>query len=283
MFEKNAAGPGERMAETRKVLRNKSDDPRSIQEHPEVIMMKPTKGLFRALFAFAAIVFSVCVIPDVASKVHDQPSTVINVGNTIANEPEAASFGTPQRILASDGTAFEGFGGSSVAISGDTAVVGASADDVNGNTDQGSLYIFTKKNGTWTETQHLTAPDAVARMFYGISVSLSGNTLAVGTSGTPAGYNPGVYIYTRCGGLWSFQQKIVAPLDPSDPQYPDGFAQSVAVSGDTVVIGAPSDDFGSGNTTLNIGSGFVYTRTGTEWTLQQNWLPQQPPQRLAKA
>src|SRR5262249_59965570 len=70
-----------------------------------------------------------------------------------------------QQLLADDGAANDGFG-SSVALSGDTAVVGASSDDIGPNADQGSAYVFTRSfiggEAAWTLLQKLTADDGVA-------------------------------------------------------------------------------------------------------------------------
>ena len=66
------------------------------------------------------------------------------------------------------------------------------------------------------------------------------------------------YVFTRTGGVWSEQAKLVA----SDAGADDEFGTSVAVSGDTVVVGAQYDDDGGQST----GSAYVYTRSGSTWS-----------------
>ncbi len=83
------------------------------------------------------------------------------------------------KLTASDGAAGDYFG-SSVALSGDTALVGAAGDDVGVNTDQGSAYVFVRSGTTWTQQAQLTASDGAAYDHFGSSVALSGDTALVG-------------------------------------------------------------------------------------------------------
>ena len=86
------------------------------------------------------------------------------------------------KLTASDGAELDFFG-SSVAIAGDTIVVGARLDDVNGITDSGSAYVFTRTGTTWTEQAKLTASDGAAADFFGTSVAIAGDTIVVGALG----------------------------------------------------------------------------------------------------
>jgi len=83
-----------------------------------------------------------------------------------------------QKLTASDGAAHASFG-YSVSLSGDTAVVGAVADDDAG-VGSGSAYVFVRSGGVWTQQQKLTASDAAANDLFGVSVSVSGDTAVVG-------------------------------------------------------------------------------------------------------
>ncbi|MBX3290498.1 MAG: VCBS repeat-containing protein [Acidobacteria bacterium] len=165
-----------------------------------------------------------------------------------------------QKLTASDGAAGDSFG-TSVSISGDTAIVGSMQDDDAG-TNSGSVYIFTRSGGVWTQQQKLTASDGAAGDSFGTSVSISGDTAIVGSrlddyAGTDSG---SAYIYTRSGGQWT-EQKLTA----SDAAAGDRFGVSVAISGDTIIVGAYlDDDLGSAS-----GSAYVFIRTGTNWTEQQ--------------
>ena len=88
------------------------------------------------------------------------------------------------KLTASDGAAGDGFG-ISVAVDGDTAVIGAYGDDDN-DTDSGSVYVFTKPAGGWTtgtEADKLTASDGAAGDGFGISVAVDGINAVVGAYG----------------------------------------------------------------------------------------------------
>jgi len=166
-----------------------------------------------------------------------------------------------QKIVASDIQANDNFG-YSVAISGDTAVVGAHYEDT-GATSAGSVYIFTRSGTTWTQQQKIQASDLQANDQFGISVSIDGDTAVVGawyedTGGADAG---SAYIFTRSGTTWTQQQKIQS----SDIQAGDQCGYSVAISGDTVVVGANREDTGGSNA----GAAYVFTRSGSTWTQQQ--------------
>ena len=175
---------------------------------------------------------------------------------------DGATWTHQQRLTADDGAAWDTFG-DSVAISGDTVIVGATWASPGGNTEQGAAYVFTRNGATWTQQQKLTASDGVAYDYFG-EVAISGNTAVVGASGQDIGgnlYQGAAYVFTRSGATWTQQQKLTA----SDGAAYDYFGE-VAISGDTVLIGAAWDDIG-GN--ANQGSAYVFTRSGATWTQQE--------------
>ena len=142
-----------------------------------------------------------------------------------------------QKLLASDAAAGDLFG-VSVAISGETVVVGAPFDDGAAGFDQGSAYVFVRSGGVWSQQQKLEASDAAAGDMFGSSVAISGETVVVGAplDDGAAGTDQGsAYVFVRSGGVWSQQQK----LEASDAAAVDCFGFSVAISGETVVVGAP--------------------------------------------
>jgi hypothetical protein len=142
------------------------------------------------------------------------------------------------KLMASDAQSSDYFGGS-VAVSGDTAVIGASREDTGGS-NAGAVYVFTRSGGAWVEQAKLLASDAQANDNFGDSVAVSGDTAVIGAYGeATGGSNAGaVYVFTRSGGSWTQQAKLLA----SDAQSSDYFGGSVAVSGDTAVIGASNAD-----------------------------------------
>jgi hypothetical protein len=167
------------------------------------------------------------------------------------------------KLTASDGADWDYFG-CSVALSGDTAVVGAGGDDVVTNTNQGSAYVFVRSGTTWSQQAKLTAADGAAEDGYGGSVALSGDTAGVGAGGDDVGANTSqgsAYVFTRSGTTWSQQAKLTA----ADGAELDYFGSSVAVSGDTAVVGASDGDVGAN---ANQGSSYVFTRSGTTWSQQ---------------
>jgi hypothetical protein len=173
---------------------------------------------------------------------------------------------TQQSQLNATGGAAGDFFGVSVAISGDTAIVGALRDDVGANTDQGSAYIFTRSGTAWTEQAQLTATGGAEFDGFGTSVAISGDTAIVGAYGDDVGANSDqgsatVFVRPPGGTTWTQQAQLNATGGAAD----DVFGWSVAISGDTVVVGAYLDDVGANS---DQGSAYVFTRSGSIWTQQ---------------
>lgn len=162
------------------------------------------------------------------------------------------------RLVAADGQREDRFGGS-VALAGDTALVGAYRDD-HGWNDSGSAYVFRITEGIWQPSVKLTPSDAAADDRFGASVSLSGNTALIGAPGDDdAGSNSGsAYIFREIDGTW---QQVVK-LRAADMAAGDSFGTSVALVGATAVVGAwGDDDAGSFS-----GSAYVFREIGGVWT-----------------
>ncbi len=170
------------------------------------------------------------------------------------------------QLTATDGAGGDQFG-SSVALSGDTALVGARFDDVGANFDQGSAYIFTRSGTTWTQQAQLTATDGAANDLFGFSVALgggAGDTALVGAHSDDVGANfdqGSAYVFTRSGTTWTQQAQLTA----TDGAASDNLGVSVALSGDTALVGAYADDVGAN---VDQGSAYIFTRSGTTWTQQ---------------
>ncbi len=105
------------------------------------------------------------------------------------------------KLIASDGAPADRFG-ISVAVAGDTAVIGARSDD-GADTNSGSVYVFTRSDGIWTEVAKLTASDGVVGDEFGFSVALAGDTAVIGANGDDddvAGPNSGsAYVFSLGG------------------------------------------------------------------------------------
>eukprot|EP00729_Bicosta_minor_P004642 gene4642-7883_t len=142
------------------------------------------------------------------------------------------------KLVASDAAEYD-YVGYSVAISGSTAVVGAFGDDGSGP-DSGSAYVFQASDGgaTWTEVAKLVASDAAEYDYFGRSVAISGSTAVVGAyEDNDGGTNSGsAYVFQTSdgGATWTEVAKLVA----SDAASFDYFGYSVAISGNTAVVGA---------------------------------------------
>jgi hypothetical protein len=165
-----------------------------------------------------------------------------------------------QELTASDGAAHDWFG-SSVSVSGDTAVIGASRK----NNSQGAAYVFVRSSGAWSQQQKLTASDGAAGDQFGYSVSVSGDTAVIGAYYKNIGSNThqgAAYVFVL-GGQWTQQAELMA----SDGAAGDGFGYSVSVSGDTAVIGAC---FKTINSNTHQGAAYVFVRSsGAAWSQQQ--------------
>ena len=167
------------------------------------------------------------------------------------------------KLLALDGAAGDCFG-ASVALSGDNALIGAVFDDDNG-VDSGSAYMFTRSGTTWNQQAKLLASDGAAGdQFSYYTCSLSGDTALISApfhddKGADSG---SAYVFTRTGTTWTQQTKLLA----SDGRAADYFGISIALSVDTALIGASYHDSSGSNS----GSAYVFTRSGTTWTQQQN-------------
>ena len=196
--------------------------------------------------------------------------------------------------------------GRSVAISGDTLVVGAARESSsqttitnsstasadNSASEAGAAYVFVRSGSTWSQQAYLKAPNAEAGDYFGISVAISGDTLVVGarlegsnqttiTNGSTASADNSAstagaaYVFVRSGSSWSQQAYLKAPNAEAD----DHFGTSVAISGDTIVVGANLEDSNQttitngssasvNNSVSNAGAAYVFVRSGSSWSQQ---------------
>ena len=169
-------------------------------------------------------------------------------------------------LTASDGKEGDIFG-VSVAISGDTLIVGAPDATINGNREQGAAYVFVKPAGGWqntTETAKLVASDGNVYRDFGEAVSINGNTVVVGApQGTGDFPGPGLaYIFVEPAGGWSNMTQT-AELSASDGTDGGDFGASVSISGNTVVVGATQ---GSCSCDAGPGAAYVFAEPSDGWT-----------------
>lgn len=200
--------------------------------------------------------------------------------------PDGATFG--------DGDLF----GTSVAVDGNTLVVGSRFEDsaamgVNGQQDDnsardsGAAYVFVFDGTVWRNQAYLKASNTGAGDAFGSSVGVSGDTIVIGApsedstatgvngdQGDDSGSNCGaVYVFVRdATGNWMQQ----AYLKASNTDESDFFGGTVAISGDTIIVGASREDGGAtgvngnegDNSMQDAGAGYIFVRNDTEWTQQ---------------
>jgi hypothetical protein len=201
---------------------------------------------------------------------------------------------TQQAYLKASQVSVADYFGISVAVSGDTVVVGAYSEDSSttginstpneGASDSGATYVFVRSSGTWTQQAYLKASQVSGFDYFGISVAVSGDTVVVGANGedssttginsTPneaASSSGAAYVFVRSSGTWTQQ----AYLKASQVSGFDIFGDSVAVDGDTVIVGAPYE--ASNTTGINstpneaasfAGAAYVFVRSNGTWTEQ---------------
>jgi hypothetical protein len=174
--------------------------------------------------------------------------------------PDECDLAGPLEITErfSTDSAFADRFGYAIAVSGQTAVIGAFSDS-HVASFAGSAYIFRLISGDWQQTAKLTASDAALYDNFGTSVSIDGATVLIGASGNnDAGDNSGsAYIFQEVTGVWSQMIKLTA----ADAAAGDKFGSRVALSGNTAVVTAPNDDDAGSSS----GSAYVFRSIGGVW------------------
>ncbi len=137
-----------------------------------------------------------------------------------------------------------------VAISGNTVVVGASSDDT-GATNSGQAYVFDATSGALITT--LSNPTPAEGDFFGRAVAIAGNTIVVGAYGDDAGATESGRVYTFNATSGALLETLTNP----SPGQGDWFGNQLAISGNSILIGAPHDDTGK----TDIGQAYVFDAT----------------------
>jgi hypothetical protein len=200
-----------------------------------------------------------------------------SAGAAYIYERDAGGTWTQRAVLhASDMQEVDQFG-YSVSISGGYAIVAALGEDGGSGdptTGAGAAYIFERNaGGTWIQKVILHASDMQTYDQFGIAVSISGNYAIAGANyedgGSGIGKAGAAYVFERdAGGTWT--QKTI--LHASDMQANDGFGYSVSISGDFAIIGAGSEDGGSGDPVWNAGAAYIFERDASGNWAQKNIL-----------
>jgi hypothetical protein len=150
--------------------------------------------------------------------------------------------------------------GTSVALSKDTLVVGTYGNYPT----PGKAYVYVRTGSTWSRQATLTALDPGFAPYFGVEVAVSGDTALVSAPhDSDRGYWAGAaYVFVRTGSTWSQQQKLA----PQDLAAGDAFGASVAVEGNTALVGASGCDTGPA---VDSGCAYVFTRSSGTWSEAQ--------------
>jgi hypothetical protein len=164
-----------------------------------------------------------------------------------------------QKLLASDAQAGDNFG-CNVAIDGSMLVVGSQSDDPQGVFAAGSAYVFELRGGEWRESAKLNSAPPASNAFFGYSVAIDGDRILVGARNEHAvALNSGAaYVFERNGLDWVQTARLIA----NDGANWDFFGQSVALHGDTALIGSSADGPGGNDQ----GAAYVFEFNGVAWT-----------------
>ena len=195
--------------------------------------------------------------------------------------------------------------GTSVSISVDTIVVGATGEDSNqititngttanadsSNSASGGAYVYKRSGTSWAQEAYIKASNNAASDSFGASVSIDVDTIAVGATGEDSGTiaiingmtsssndnssaSGAAYVYKRYGNFWVQEAYIKAANANGDND--SNFGYSVSIDGDTLAVSAINEDSvwdnitngtsaSDNNSSSNSGAVYVYKRTGSNW------------------
>src|ERR1700733_14355117 len=158
--------------------------------------------------------------------------------------------------------------GRSVAIAGNTIVIGAPVREVGKHAHQGAAFVYVKPASGWRSaapTAELTAAAGAAEEFFGESVAVSGNTVVVGAPGRKVGAHAAqgaVDVFAAPRFPRAGTPKQLAELTAPDGQANDALGISVAISGSTVLAGADLHRVGE---TAGQGVAYVFAKPDAGW------------------
>jgi len=175
------------------------------------------------------------------------------------------------RLSPSTPAALESFG-STIRISGDTAIVGVPGAVAGTLANSGAAEVFVRAGATWTRQARILNPEPATNAGFGAAVAISGDTALVGAYGAPSGTKTTVgaaYVFLRTGTSWSLQQKLTPAVTNTD----DWTGSSVALDGDTAVVSSSGADHAG---VVDVGAHYVFVRSGTTWTEQAKLMRPDP-------
>ncbi len=162
----------------------------------------------------------------------------------------AAGEWSQETKLASGGEGAQALG-SAVALNGDTALVSAPDDDNDNGPGAGAAYVFERTEGAWSEEAKLTASDGGELESLGFAAGLGTDVAVLGTAQTELFAT----VFERTDGGWA-QETTLVPADVDEVDNSFGF--SVSVDSGTALVGAWTDDGGTG-------AAYVFDGAAGEW------------------
>ncbi|MDX2080157.1 MAG: FG-GAP repeat protein [Terrimicrobiaceae bacterium] len=223
--------------------------------------LRPTDAAAGDRFGAAVAVSGATVA---AGAPGDDRGALMNAGSAYVFTRDAVTgaWNSFQKLLNTDAAAGDTFG-SSVSIAGELVLIGSPLDDTGAGagTDAGSAYVFTRTLGTWGQSAKLVASDGAASDAFGSAVALSLTTAVVGAP-KDASSSGCAYVFMLGTGSWVQQGKLTS----DDLATGDTLGSSVAISGETAILGAPGDDNSYG---MDAGAAYVFFRSQGTWSQQK--------------
>ncbi len=193
----------------------------------------------------------------------------IDAGSAYFFKPVTGVWIEDQKIVDPDGSISNSFG-SSVALSGSYTLIGAPMDDVRTIHNTGSAQLFFDDGDSWGHQDSLYGQWGFGLFWqsFGSDIAVDGDTMVVGV---PNSEWRSVQVFVRDGDDWIFQQELLSQMGF---QFDDRFGTAVAISGDSIVVGAFLGQI-SGFHVAGVAYVFVLTSTisGPVWELQQRLEP----------
>lgn len=189
-----------------------------------------------------------------------------NAGAVYVFSRSGSTWSEDQKLLASNSVSNANYGQSvDISDTGDYIIAGAPGN-VNG-----AAYILHETGGTWSEQQILSPTTSITMDEFGefVAIDTDGNTAIVGApfaDSASTTNNGAAYIFTRSGSTWTQQAELTPPTADNAANRQFGSGVAISEDGDRVFVGAP------GSSILD-GVGYVYTRSGSTWSLEQKLTP----------
>lgn len=182
--------------------------------------------------------------------------------------------------------------GTTVALDGDTLVVGARQEDSiavgvnpanqanNAASYAGAVYIYERVGNTWSQVAYVKASNAAANQYFGRALAIDGDTIVVGSSQQGPDGAGAVYVFERIGGAWAQTALLTAPNGDPD----DGFGHALAIEGNRLLVGAIYEDSSaagvdgdeSDNSATGAGAAYVFEKVNGSWTQAAYLKPNNP-------